>query len=386
MAFSFKKFWKGITLVPNSSNTTSEKGDLQVLDSDGKLYYHNGTTSSSLVTATQPDQGPGSLKNKDLDDSTVVFVDTTDTTIKIGFDAAGTTGTKTTLQSSQTVNRTLILPDATDTLVARNTTDTLTNKTLTNPTINGGSITGSAITATNANLTTPTISGGTITILDNNLTLQDNGDNTKQLKFNASDITTGTTRTLSSPDADTTIVGTDVTQTLTNKTLALASNSITGTADHVVIMSGTGVETTEANLAISRGGTNAATANAGFNNLAPTTTKGDLIAHDGSINIRVPVGVDNQILTADSGETAGFRWANLGAFTAPTIQTFTTSDTYVTPTTPPPLYVKVTVIAQGGGGGGGSNVTAGGGGGGGGGSASGGDPLTGFVEVIEYYQ
>ena len=59
----------------------------------------------------------------------------------------------------------------------------------------------------------------TITLKDANFTLQDNSDTTKQLKFELSGISASTTRTLTVPDANTTIVGTDATQTLTNKTL-----------------------------------------------------------------------------------------------------------------------------------------------------------------------
>ena len=44
--------------------------------------------------------------------------------------SSATTGTRTTLESAQTANRTVSLPDATDTLVGRATTDTLTNKTI----------------------------------------------------------------------------------------------------------------------------------------------------------------------------------------------------------------------------------------------------------------
>jgi hypothetical protein len=49
--------------------------------------------------------------------------------------AGGTTNTRTMLSSTQTVDRTISLPDATDTLVGKATTDTLTNKTLTSPTL-----------------------------------------------------------------------------------------------------------------------------------------------------------------------------------------------------------------------------------------------------------
>lgn len=67
-------------------------------------------------------------------------------------------------------------------------------------------------------LTNKTLTSPAITVADNALTIQDNSDTTKQLQFQASGITTGTTRTLTVPDANTTIVGTDTTQTLTNKT------------------------------------------------------------------------------------------------------------------------------------------------------------------------
>lgn len=83
---------------------------------------------------------------------------------------------------------------------------------------------------------------------DNQFTLQDDGDATKQLQFQASGITTATTRTLTAPDASDTIVCKATTDTFTNKTVdgtatgnaftnmltesaELASTPVTDTAD-----------------------------------------------------------------------------------------------------------------------------------------------------------
>lgn len=123
-------------------------------------------------------------------------------------------------------------------------------------------------------------------------------DTSKKLQFALAGITTATTRTATWPDANLTVVGIATTQTLTNKTISGASNTIT----NVSLTAGvTGV------LPIANGGTNASTA-------------------------------------------AGAR-ANLCV--VPTIQTFATgSGTYTTPTSPAPLYIRVRAIGGGGGGGG----------------------------------
>jgi len=81
----------------------------------------------------------------------------------------------------------------------------------------------------------------------------------------------------------------------------------TGTANEVVINDTDGTFTSEAQLAISRGGTNASSASSAFDNLTPLTTKGDLIGFDGSNSSRVPVsGTNGFVLTEDSAQTSGF--------------------------------------------------------------------------------
>jgi hypothetical protein len=77
----------------------------------------------------------------------------------------GTTNTRTMLSTSQTVDRTLTLPDATDTLVGKATTDTLTNKSISGSTntftnIPNSGLTNSAITING----TSTSLGGSISV------------------------------------------------------------------------------------------------------------------------------------------------------------------------------------------------------------------------------
>lgn len=42
--------------------------------------------------------------------------------------------------------------------------------------------------------------------------------------------------------------------------------------------------------------------------LGALTTKGDVLTHDGSTHLRLPVGTDGQVLMADSGEDSGLAW------------------------------------------------------------------------------
>lgn len=66
-------------------------------------------------------------------------------------------------------------------------------------------------------------------------------------------------------------------------------------------------------LGITNGGTGQTTAVAAFDALAPTTTKGDLILHDGTDNVRLAVGgTDGHVLTVDSTTSTGVKWAAAG--------------------------------------------------------------------------
>lgn len=65
-----------------------------------------------------------------------------------------------------------------------------------------------------------------VSVGDANFSLKDTADSTKIVKFEVSGVTTSTTRTVTFPDADITLVGAANTQTLTNKTL---TNAVVGT-------------------------------------------------------------------------------------------------------------------------------------------------------------
>ena len=85
------------------------------------------------------------------------------------------------------------------------------------------------------------------------------------------------------------IVAADI-PTLNQNTTGTASN-VTGT------------------VAIANGGTGQTTKVAAFDALSPSTTKGDLIGFDGADNVRLAVGTNNQVLTADSTTATGLKWA-----------------------------------------------------------------------------
>lgn len=124
-----------------------------ILKGNGTSAFTAVTAPSGAIVGTTDVQV---LTNKLLSDSTTSIIDVSDATKILKFDVAGTTGVTGTITSAFTATRTLALPDATDTLVGKATTDTLTNKTLTSPAIN-----------------TPTFSTGAITtaaILDANVT------------------------------------------------------------------------------------------------------------------------------------------------------------------------------------------------------------------------
>jgi hypothetical protein len=137
-------------------------------------------------------------------------------------------------------------------VVGTTDTQTLTNKTLTSPVISSPAMSGTptaptaaagtnttqiattafviserteAATLTNKTLTSPTVSG--LSLSDSSIVFEGSSADAYETTLTVTNPTAD--RTVTIPDATTTLVGTDTTQTLTNKTIALGSNTVSGT-------------------------------------------------------------------------------------------------------------------------------------------------------------
>lgn len=109
------------------------------------------------------------------------------------------------------------------------------------------------------------------------------------------------------------IVDTDSTQTLTNKTISGASNTVTN------VSLTTGVTGT---LPIANGGTGQTSQTPAFDALAPTTTAGDLVVYNGTDNIRLPVGASGYLVFSDPNAIEKVAWgyfdySSMGSGTVP---------------------------------------------------------------------
>lgn len=64
-------------------------------------------------------------------------------------------------------------------------------------------------------------------------------------------------------------------------------------------------------IALTLGGTGKTTALAAFNNLSPLSAKGDIAVHNGTNNIRFPVGSNGQVVVADSTQASGLNYSGV---------------------------------------------------------------------------
>ena len=232
-----------------------------------KTYDTAGTGNVFMINGNQVTSYTGSGE---------LVVLSSSPSFSVGINLNGSTSGQTTLVASAAASGTLTLPAATGTLISSADTSTVTNGMLAGSiangklanssiTINGTSVSlGGSITVTGSVANALTIGTGlsgssydgssavtiaidstvatlagtqsltnktldntnTVTLKDTLFTLQDDGDTSKQLRFQLSGITTSTTRVLTVPNFDATIATLAGTETLTNKTLGI-SNTVT---------------------------------------------------------------------------------------------------------------------------------------------------------------
>ena len=121
-------------------------------------------------------------------------------------------------------------------------------------------------------------------------------------------------------------VGANVTATSSGDSVTVNVSAGTGSVTSVDVSGGTtglttsggpvttsGTITLAGTLSIANGGTGQTTQTAAFDALSPLTTKGDLIAHNGTNDVRLAVGTNGYVLTADSSAASGIAWAAAGS-------------------------------------------------------------------------
>lgn len=138
----------------NDANGNETLKLASVASAVNEISIENGSTGNPVhIRATGSDASVGLHLVAKGASSYVNVTDGVDETKRLMFNASGgTTSTRTMLSSTQTVDRTLSLPDATDMLVGKATTDTLTNKTLTSPTLTLAGVGIATSASTNLNI------------------------------------------------------------------------------------------------------------------------------------------------------------------------------------------------------------------------------------------
>jgi hypothetical protein len=256
----------------NDSNSNATLKLLSIASAVNQVSIENGATGNPPhIYSTGSDTNIG-LHLQAKGTGYVNVQGSVDATKRLAFnpDNASTTGTYTLLQTSQTASRTITLPDATDTLVGKATTDTFTNKSISGSTNTLTNIPNSALTNSSITFGATAAALGTTVSGFNAVTIGASTASTGAFTtLSASSTVSGTgfSTYLASPPAiggTAAAAGTFTALTATGTTTLATSLTGALSASSGVVSAGT--------LSIANGGTSQTTAAAAQRALTPATS------------------------------------------------------------------------------------------------------------------
>jgi len=213
------------TLVSTTGSETLTNKSVNLANNTltGTLAQFNTAVSNATLVSTT---GTETLTNKSLTDPVLTGSSASAGSIIFKEDTDNGTNSATLKGPASTADVTITLPAETGTVLT--TASSIANSNLANSTVTIGSSAvalGSSVTSLTG---ITSLTSDAVVAKANGFRVIDNTDTTKQVAFDASGIATSTTRTLTVPNVSDTLVLLGATQTLTNKTIALGSNTVTG--------------------------------------------------------------------------------------------------------------------------------------------------------------
>ena len=289
------------TLVSTTGSETLTNKSINLANNTltGTFAQFNTAVSNATLVSTT---GTETLTNKSLTAPVLTGSSASAGSIIFKEDTDNGTNSATLVGPASTADVTITLPAETGTVLT--TASSIANSNLANSTVTIGS---SAV-ALGSSVTTLTgitsLTSDAVVAKANGFRVIDNTDTTKQVAFDASGIATSTTRTLTVPNASDTLVLLAESQTLTNKTLAFGSNTISGTlaqfntaVSDATLVSTTGSETlTNKTIVLGNNTVSGALANG----ITATTQS----ASDNSTKVATTAYVDNQVTAGAVNEFA----------------------------------------------------------------------------------